>query len=336
MVTPSKTRLSDLATQAGVSTATASRVVRGKPGVKEETRRAVLDAMDTLGYSREKTRRARGNLIAVLVPELSNPGFGTFVDELDILLSAAGLPNVVCPAGATGTSESQHLDQLQNLNVSGVVSISGMPADRLTTNDRYQRLADAGVAIVFINAYSPDLPGAFFSTSDSDSVNQAVAHLQSLGHERIGLAVGQARYLPSVRKSAAFLELGFSAETDIATTIYTAEGGQAAASALLDSGHTAIICGSDVMALGVIREVRARGLSVPGDISVVGYDDSPLMAFTDPPLTTVRQPVRAICEAAVSALLTELDGEQPQGLEMLFQPDLIIRQSTGPKRVFQT
>ncbi len=323
-------RLSDIASHAGVSTATASRVVRGRPGVKEETRQAVLGAMDELGFSRERVQRSRSGLVAIMIPELTNPGFATFIDELDILLSAAGLPNIVCPAGNTGTTETQHLDQLQALQVDGVVSVSGTPADRYTSNERYQRLADSGVAMVFINGYAPELRGAFFSTSDADSVNQAVAHLRSLGHERIGLATGPVRYLPSRRKVAAFEDLGFSRTHDVATTLFTAEGGQAAASMLLDGGHTALVCGSDVMALGAIREIRARGLDVPGDVSVVGFDDSPLMAFTDPPLTTVRQPVRAICEAAVAALLGELAGEEPSGIEMLFPPDLIIRQSTGP------
>ena len=109
------------------------------------------------------------------------------------------------------------------------------------------------------------------------------------------------------------------------------QGGQVAAARLLATGHTAIICGSDLMALGVIREAHSRGLRVPEDLSVIGFDDSPLMAFADPPLTTVRQPVQAMCEAAVSGLVRAMDGNTPDGTELVFRPDLIIRQSTGPK-----
>ena len=148
--------------------------------------------------------------------------------------------------------------------------------------------------------------------------------------ERIGLAVGPARFLPTQRKSSAFLGLGFSQDS-IERTIFTAEGGRVAAGKLLDAGHTAIICGSDLMALGVIREAHSRGMRVPGDLSVIGFDDSPLMAFTDPPLTTVRQPVQAMCEAAVSGLVRAMDGNTPDGTELVFRPDLIIRQSTGPR-----
>lgn len=329
MKQPRPTRMADLASHAGVSTATVSRVLSGKPGVKEATRQTVLEALDKLGYSRDRATGSRLGTIAILTPELSNPAFPGFVEKLDMLLFAAGLPNVVCPAGNTGTGEMQYLDQLLDLDVAGVISVSGTPADMYTSNERYEHLSNAGVPTVFINAYAPDLPGAFFSCSDSDGVTAAVMHLRSLGHERIGLAVGARRYLPTRRKIAALEELGFGAG-DIATTMFTAEGGQLAASQLIESGHTALVCGSDIMALGAIREARTRGLEVPSQISVVGYDDSPLMAFTDPALTTVRQPVRAMCEAAVTALLGALAGEPLSNREMLFPPDLIIRSSTGP------
>ncbi len=156
-------------------------------------------------------------------------------------------------------------------------------------------------------------------------------HLRAFGHTRIGLAVGQLRYMPAERKAEAFRALGFPEESAVSTT-FTVEGGQAAAARLLDSGHTALLCGSDVMALGAIREAHSRGLDVPGDVSVVGYDDSALMPFTSPALTTVRQPVPAMARAAVDALLAAINGLPADPTELLFHPDLIIRQSTGPVR----
>lgn len=323
------TKMSDLALHAGVSTATVSRVLSGKAGVRQATRDTVLTAMEELGYSRDKQVGTKTEIVAILVPELSNPAFPAFAEELDTLLFSAGHPNVVCAAGAAGTSEVQHLETLQDLNIAGMISVSGTPADTLTSNDPYRRLISAGVPSVFINGYASDLDGAFFSCSDHEAVAASVSHLQSLGHRRIGLAVGPERYLPSQRKMAAFKSLGFQ-DADIASTIYTAEGGQLAAARLLESGHTAIVCGSDIMALGAIRGIRSLGLEVPGDVSIVGFDDSPLMAFTEPALTTIRQPVRALCEAAVTALVSALNGVELDPTEMLFHPDLIIRNSTGP------
>jgi alanine racemase len=107
------------------------------------------------------------------------------------------------------------------------------------------------------------------------------------------------------------------------------EGGAAAAGRLLDRGITGILCGSDLMALGAIREARSRGLRVPTDISVVGYDDSPLIAFTDPPLTTIRQPVISMAVSAVRALVDEINGHPAPHSEFIFRPELVMRASTA-------
>ena len=321
--------MADLAAHAGVSTATVSRVLSGKPGVRQATRETVLTATEQLGYCRERQAPARPGLVAILVPELSNPAFPAFAEELDTLLFSAGHPNVVCASGPAGTGEVQHLETLADLNIVGMISVSGTPADTLSSNEPYQRLISAGIPTVFINGYAEGLEGGFFSCSDSEAVAISVSHLRSLGHSRIGLVVGSQKYLPTQRKMAAFVSLGFSPQ-DIAATSYTAEGGGLAAARLIENGHTALVCGSDIMALGAIREVRSRGMEVPDDISVIGFDDSPMMAFTDPSLTTVRQPVRAICEAAVTALLDAISGVKLDPAEMLFHPDLIIRSSTGP------
>ena len=112
-------------------------------------------------------------------------------------------------------------------------------------------------------------------------------------------------------------------------TVFSLEGGAAAAGRLITRGATAVICGSDLMALGAIRQARSMGLAVPRDLSVVGYDDSTMMAFTDPPLTTIRQSVEAMGDAAVRALLDEIGGEGPPRAEYVFRPELVVRGSTG-------
>ncbi|HJE51277.1 MAG TPA: LacI family transcriptional regulator [Tessaracoccus flavescens] len=330
MAIPTRAKLADLATAAGVSTATVSRVLNGKPGVAEGTRAAVLATMEQLGYySPAESSQPDISFIAVMTPELGNPSFASFASELSLLLSAANRHMIMCTAGPGATSEVQYLDALLGVEIAGILSVSGTLADSLVSHDHYQRLISAGVPAVFINAYDPDVSGSFFSCSDAEAISISIAHLRSFGHTKIGLAVGQMRYQPAQRKREAFLNQGMP-ESSFVSTIFSVEGGQAGAARLLDSGHTAIICGSDVMALGVIREARARGLDVPGDVSVVGYDDSALMSFTNPALTTVRQPVSAICQAAVSSLMSAIRGLPTDQTEMLFHPDLIIRQSTGP------
>ena len=112
--------------------------------------------------------------------------------------------------------------------------------------------------------------------------------------------------------------------------MFSMEAGQAAGSRLLAKGVTGVICASDVIALGVVRAARRKGLGVPDDVSVVGFDDSALMACTDPPLTTVRQPIESMGRSAVTTLLSLIGGAPVPTEELLFAPELVVRGSTGP------
>ncbi|MDO5068514.1 MAG: LacI family DNA-binding transcriptional regulator [Propionibacteriaceae bacterium] len=320
--------MSDLANHAGVSVATVSRALSGKPGISPRTREAVFRAVSDLNYVPSRSPQQSG-LIGIFVPDLTNPAFAIFSEQLDALLLQHDRRSIVAHAGSPGGNEQVALGTLQDLSVDGVIAVSGA-ADREASTEPHEQLISAGIPVVFINGHAPLPRTQFINCSDNEAIRASVAHLQTLGHEQIGLATGPERFVPSQRKIEAFLQLGFP-EDSVARTIYTAEGGQAAAGRLIEGGHTAVVCASDIMALGVIREARSRGLSVPGDLSVIGFDDSPLMAFTDPALTTVRQPVRAMCDAAVSGLLRAIDGAPLDGTELLFHPDLIIRQSTGPQ-----
>lgn len=331
-----RTRLTDLAEQAGVSTATVSRVLNGKNGVSTQTRQAVLAALDLLGYERpEKLHTRSAGLVGLVVPELTNPVFPAFAQVVESMLSEAGYTPLLCTQSPGGTTEDQYVEMLLEHSVAGIVFISGLHADTTAGRDRYHRLRSRGLPIVLINGYAEGVDAPTISSDDAASMDLAFRHLISLGHRRIGLAIGPERFVPTQRKVAAFADnlarhLGDDdAAQHIVTTLFTVEGGQAAAGELIASGHTAIICGSDLMALGAIRAARARGLDVPADISVVGYDDSPLIAFTDPPLTTVRQPVQAMGHAAVSALVAEINGVRGTRTELLFHPELIVRGSTG-------
>ena len=123
---------------------------------------------------------------------------------------------------------------------------------------------------------------------------------------------------------------GARADHRIGHALFSFEGGQAVASELLAAGMTGLICGSDILALGAIRAARRMRLSVPGDVSVVGYDDSAFMNYTDPPLTTLRQPIEAMAKAAVTLLVNQMGGNSPTPKELLHEPELVVRSSTGP------
>ncbi|MEV0188487.1 LacI family DNA-binding transcriptional regulator [Kitasatospora purpeofusca] len=334
-------RLADIAAQAGVSEATVSRVLNGKAIVAAATRQAVLAALDVLGYERPvRLRRRSAGLIGLITPELSNPIFPALSQVIEQVLSRHGFTPVLCTQTPGGSTEDELVEMLVDRGVSGIVFVSGLHADTTADHGRYGRLARRGVPFVLINGYSERIDAPFISPDDRAAMWMAVQHLVDLGHERIGLAIGQKRFVPAVRKIEGFVAAVHSltgvreeeAAGLVHHTLFSVEGGHAAAGVLLDKGCTAIACGSDLMALGAIRAVRQRGLTVPRDVSVVGFDDSPLIAFTEPPLTTVRQPVEAMATAAVEALLEEVAGGQAQRGEFVFQPELVVRGSTAKPR----
>lgn len=326
-------RLADIAAQAGVSEATVSRVVNGKAGVAATTRQNVLAALDVLGFERPiRTHKRSAGLVGLIIPELDNPIFPAFAQIIERTLNLHGYTPVLCTQMPGGATEDELSSALVERGAAGIVFISGLHADLTTRPDRYQRLIERDIPIVLINGYLDGIDAPFFSCDDRAAMSLAVKHLVALGHTRIGLALGPTRYFPVVRKldgfGAAIDAAGGEVEGIVEHSIYSFEGGRSAGDALIRRGATAVVCGSDMMALGVVRASRDRGLRVPEDISVVGFDDSPLIAYTDPPLTTVRQPVPALASAAVSALLDEIAGVRPPGGEYVFEPELVVRSST--------
>ncbi len=331
-------RLLDVASRAGVSEATVSRVLNGKAGVSAATRETVLSALDQLGYERPgRTRRSRAGLVGLITPELSNPIFPAMAQVIEQVLTRHDHIPVLCTQTPGGATEDELVDLLIERDVTGIVFVSGVHADMTADHSRYARLTARGVPFVLIDGYSERIAAPFVSVDDAAAMRMAVEHLVELGHQRIGLALGPDRFVPVVRKVAGFTEAmaarGLAEDGRVQHSLFTLEGGQAAAAALLDEGCTAIVCGSDIMAFGAIRAVRARGLEVPRDVSVVGFDDSPMTAFTDPPLTTLRKPVEAMSTAAVDALLDEIRGSTAHRTEFVVQPELVLRGSTARRDV---
>lgn len=331
-------RLADIAAQAGVSEATVSRVLNGKPGVSDATRRAVLTALDVLGYERPERLRSRSaGLVGLITPELENPIFPAFAQRIESVLALHAYTPLLCTQTPGGVSEDEYVTTLLKQGVAGIIFVSGLHADSTNDHQRYRDLVDRGLPIVCINGYAVDVDAPFISVDDHEAMRLAVSHLAQLGHDHIGLAVGQERYVPVRRKvegfRAAVRDYGVggadAGPAVVAHTLFSVEGGQAAASTLLDRGVTALVCGSDLMALGAVRAARQRRLRVPEDVSVIGFDDSALIAYTSPALTTIRQPVGAMARAAVQALLDAINGMPLPATEYVHAPELIVRESTG-------
>ena len=245
--------LADIAEQAGVSTATVSRVLNGKSNVADVTRRQVLVALDLLGYERPVSlRQSSRGLVGLVVPELRNPIFPAFAQEIEQLLAASGHTPLLCTQTPGGTSEDEYIEMLVDRGVSGIVFVSGRHSDTSSDVTRYQRLRERGVPLVTINGNAPTIKAPGFTTDDRAAARIAVEYLTSLGHSRIGLATGPLRMVPAQRKRAGYADAMRSALPDqplrIVETLYSYEGGTIAAGNLIDQGCTGIVCGSDIMA----------------------------------------------------------------------------------------
>ena len=331
-------RLTEVARKVGVSEATVSRVLNDKPGVSEATRQAVLTALDVLGYERPtKLRGDRARLVGLVLPELQNPIFPAFAEVVSGALAQQGFTPVLCTQTAGGVTEADYVDLLLSHQVSGVVFAGGFYAQADAPHEHYDLLAERRLPTVLVNASIDGLPFPRVSCVDAVAAEQAVHHLVSLGHTRLGLLLGPPDHMPSRRKMSAARAAARNAggsigPLQVAHGLYSLEAAQAGAARLIANGVTGIVCASDPMALGAIRAARRAGRSVPDDISVVGYDDSALMNCVDPPLTTVRQPIEPMGRMVIELLTRQMSGTAVPPEEYFFEPELVVRGSTAPAR----
>lgn len=331
-------RLADVAKKVGVSEATVSRVLNNKGGVSQSTRDAVLTALDILGYERpSKLRGERGRLVGLVLPELANPIFPALAEVIGGALAQQRFTPILCTRTAGGVTESEYIDLLLGQQVSGVIFAGGLFAERDADHSHYTRLESVGLPVVLLNGAIESLNFPRVTCDEFVATQQALDHVSSLGHKRVGFLLGPTDHIPSERKLAAAEKLVAGSGTSIDPALvvhssYSLEAGQASTHQLLEAGATAIVCASDPLALGAIRAVRRAGLGVPKDVSVVGYDDSALMSSTDPALTTVRQPIEPMGRAAVELLARMIGGRQVTHHELLFEPELVVRGSTSVVR----
>ena len=335
-MTKNRTSMADIAAHAGVSTATVSRVFNGVGQVSDETRRKVLTAIDELGYDRPTPERTPDTpTIGVIVPELTNPIFAAFAHHLQEEVARAGGIAMIRSQTPGATSEFDHLSSLLEHRVSGLIFVSGRHADLLADLGPYHEVVAHSIPLVTINGARAEIPAPDFSTGDALGIRAAVTHLHELGHSRIALLTGRTHVVPALRKAEAFTQVMEELVGDrspiIEETFYTYEAAAAHTNGLIERGVSAIVTGSDLQALGAIRTITSLGLSVPEDISVIGFDDSFLMSHLSPGLTTVHQPVAAIVAAAVRSLFEALATPDytPEHADYVFSADLVVRATTA-------
>ena len=274
-------------------------------------------------------------VIGLLLPNFENPIFPTIAQALQARTAASGYASILCTTESAAFREVEYVHMLLDRKVEGMIFVSCEMTNLSGEHDHYARLLDDGARIVFVNGALNRLDIPSVGVDERSSAELAARHLLDLGHTRIAFASGPEHYLPAREKEAGWRGVmamrGFPADGQIAHEDFTVEGGLRAGRTLLsmEPRPTGIICSNDLMAIGVLQAAAEEGIDVPGDLSVVGFDGIEASSWTNPPLTTIEQPIDEIAQTAVDTLRTLI--EDPRALpNSYFRPNLRVRSSTGP------
>lgn len=320
--------LRDVAERAGVSVATASRVATGSAAVRPATRDRVEHAMRELLYVPAGPAEPSG-AIGLLVPEFGNPVFAALAEAMEMHAARASLATILCNTHGSAARELDYVRMLLERRVEGMIFISAEITDVRGEHSHYAKLIERGARIVFVNGGSDELEVTSVGVDERAAGRIATEHLIELGHERIGFVAGSAYALPTREKlrgrtdalRAYRLKDGLVAHAE-----FNVAGGRAALKELLSrpAKHrpTGVICSSDLMAIGAMQEAGFRRLRVPDDLSVVGFDGIDAASWTQPPLTTIEQPIEEIARTAVGALRGQVEDPLQHQPSYVFRPRL--------------
>jgi DNA-binding LacI/PurR family transcriptional regulator len=327
--------MEDVARRAGVSRSLVSLVMRESPNVSDERRRRVLAAAAELDYSPNAIARGlasrRSGIVAVLLNDLHNPFFAEIYDGLAAEADAAGLRLLVATGRRERRAEQAALDSFLPFRPDGVVLVGPrLPSAAMRT------LATTAPVVVIGRMVRADGVDVVM-TDEATGAGLVVEHLHRLGHWRIvhvdggqgaGAAARRRGYVAAMRRA------GLAAETDVLAGDFTEQAGRDAATALLrrDDLPTSLFAANDLAAIGAIDTLARAGVDVPGDVSVMGYDNSFFAHLGHISLTTVDQPRAEMGRLAMRLLGERARGQRRAATRRLMTPTLVVRGTTAPPR----
>jgi LacI family transcriptional regulator len=335
----SKPTMADVAREAGVDVSTVSRALNERTAslLRPETVEKVMEAARSLGYRPNVLARGlrtrRSHTIGMVIPDLTNPFFPPIVRGVEDALDDEQYTVIVANTDNDPEREARVLRSLIGHQVDGLLLATSHLDDLGASAD-----ALAGLPVVLVNRRGSDDRVSAVVPNDPVGIELAVDHLVELGHTRIGHIAGPQDTSTGRARAEAFLaraprERGSPPPVET-TDVYGTQAGVEACAALLDRcpGLTAIVAANDQLAVGCLRTLRSRGLRVPEDVSLVGFNDMPMVDLLDPPLTTLRIPQYEMGRAAGRLLLDRVQAprdEQPGPRSLELEPELIVRASTA-------
>lgn len=325
-----------VAADAGVSLSTASKVLNGRRDVSRQTQERVLRSAATLGYNARRRARQRANSVLILFDDLISPYSLSVLSGATEAAMRLGQSLIVERMLGSGQSEcltERWFDSVAARGIGALVTVTTPLTDR-----ELQWCADAGIALVVVDPIGTTTKSTVsISATNWAGGREATQHLLDLGHRRIGFLNGPPNSQPARDRlhgyTSALTDAGIGFDPDLVLgDVYAVEPSLAAAHRLLalPDPPTAIFASSDASALGALRAAMERGMTVPRDLSVVGFDDTLMARWAPIPLTTVNQPLVEMGKVAVERVLTLADDPDAFSHPFQLETHLIVRKTTAP------
>ena len=324
----------DVAEHAGVSVATASRVLTGSRNVSPVLVERVNAAARALGYRHNAVasalRRGRTNTVGMIVPEIANPFFPAIVEAVERRLQDSGRDLFLCDAQQDVAIERHRARALADRQVDGLIIVPvSSAASRATLVEASER-----TPVVQVDRYVEEYPADWVGVDDVLGVGMAVEHVVALGARRIAFVSASLDSSSARRRHSGFERViarhDLPDDTPRLLGTFRAEWGRSAAVRLLEGPlPDAVVCGNDEIAVGLLGEFRRRRVRVPEDVLVTGFDDIRFARLTDPPLTTVRQPGDQLAAECIRLLEARMTDRDLPVQRIAIAPSLIVRESTG-------
>lgn len=337
---PRRVTIDDVARLAEVHKATVSRALNAgtRDQVNAETVKRVKRAARQLGYVPNAMARglriSKSMTIGVIIPDLMNPIFPPIVRGIERVLQPHGYTVLVANTDSHDDVEISAFESLLQRRVDGFILATG----RLDDQRVLEEATAAGVTVVLVNRDSGGGGFPLVTGDNAHGIDLAIKHLTDLGHRHIVHVAGPSNYSTTRARAEAFTAAADRAGVThgiVHAAALTIEAGCVAGDQLLASGEacpTALIAGNDLVALGLIRRLRAHGMRCPEDVSVVGFNDMPFAEDFWPPLTTVHMPLREVGAEAARLLLHGIEAGEQEAAVLTLPVSLVVRGSTGPAR----
>jgi LacI family transcriptional regulator len=326
--------IKDVARVAGVSVSTVSFVLNKRPGVSKDTRLKVLSVVEKLDYIPNQVARSlvtrRTHSIGLIIPDTAELFYGKLARIIQDAVGLHAYSLVIGNSDNYAAKEKSCLDFLVEKNVEGIIMVPG-------TSSNIERVKKIRTPMVFVDRQLEGVDISYVGVDNRAAGYKSTKHLVDLGHDMIGCITGPTSASSSQERVQGYQEALMDSHLSwdpllLKNTDWTVEGGYRGAKELLSLKNrpTAIFVTGDTCAIGVFDALREEGLSVPGDVALVGFDDLIFASFLRVPLTTVRQPLEQMGTLAVRLLFERLESSEPKSPERVILPtELVIRESCG-------